>query len=108
MVSVTPEVMISPPSTSYAVLAASVVLVATIAAPLFGLSWSQAPALIGASLLTGLASVVGDLFESIIKRHAGAKDSGYLVPGHGGVLDRIDSVLAALPVFWVTKEGFGL
>ena len=86
----------------------TVALVAVAGIPVFGLDALQAPAMIGASVLTGLASVVGDLFESIIKRHAGAKDSGYLVPGHGGVLDRIDSVLAAVPVFFVAKEGLGL
>jgi phosphatidate cytidylyltransferase len=93
--------VISPMKTWEGVLGA---LLANVVLAVLGVWWFEVPRMlwvyfIGLCLVTTLVSVAGDLFESLLKRHAGVKDSGVILPGHGGILDRIDSTVAAAPPF---------
>lgn len=104
---------VSPGKTWEGVVSALVVtgIFSLMATNLFSFSGNQLPAFIVLSLITVSFSILGDLTESMFKRNAGLKDSGTILPGHGGVLDRIDGVTAAAPVFvvglWLGDFGLG-
>lgn len=70
-------------------------------------SWQHLLLFVLSSALVGFYSIFGDLFESLLKRQANIKDSSNLLPGHGGLLDRLDSVLAIAPLWLLVIQQFG-
>lgn len=70
---------------------------------IFGLEQPELLPIILLSVVVNIAAQLGDLVESLIKRGAGVKDSGSILPGHGGMLDRIDAMLFAVPVVWAFR-----
>lgn len=102
---------ISPGKTTagvYGALAGCVAYAAAVGPLAFDVALRQLPQFVALCLVTVVFSIVGDLLESLMKRHSHVKDSGALFPGHGGALDRFDSMFAALPIFVAGRQILGL
>jgi phosphatidate cytidylyltransferase len=98
--------IISPGKTWEGALGAGTAALALALAGAVVLDWgSRWPGFVAICMVTVGFSIAGDLFESMMKRQRGLKDSGSLLPGHGGVLDRVDSLTAAAPVFLLGLYG---
>ena len=94
---------VSPGKTWEGVIGALVVTVTAsiIALDILHIPSSDAVFFVFITFVTVLYSIVGDLSESMFKRMSEIKDSGHILPGHGGILDRIDSLMSALPIFFI-------
>ena len=99
---------VSPGKTWEGALGGAVAILAwgVVGAMYFGTAAVSLPQWLAVVAVLFVASITGDLFESAFKRARGVKDSGGLLPGHGGVLDRVDSVIAIAPVFAVLAPLF--
>ncbi len=97
--------VVSPKKTVEGALAG--VVAAAVVLPALGHWWVPGlpgPVLVALGVVMALLGIVGDLFESLLKRSAGVKDSSGLLPGHGGMLDRVDAMLFAVPVLYVALK----
>jgi phosphatidate cytidylyltransferase len=82
------------------------IVIATTIGTLFGIKYYGFWIAFAVTILTAIASIFGDLFESYLKRNAGVKDSGNVLPGHGGVLDRVDGYLFGVIIMVIAMRAF--